>query len=105
MSKHRKTWSKSEKLEILAMAERETVLIASRHYGVSTTSIYKWMDLQSSMGDDGLEKLNETSLRRENKILVDENKELKEMNIEKELKIRLLEQQLKKKLALWKKGK
>ncbi len=97
MGTHRKTWSKSEKLEIISLAKKEGVLKASRQSDVSQPSIYKWMDLLEINGETSLEGLHSPELRRENKKLITENKQLKEMNAEKELKIRILEQLLKKK--------
>lgn len=97
MGTHRKTWSKSEKLEIISVAKRDGVLKASRQFGVSQPSIYKWIDKMDSGGESSLEGLHAPELRRENKKLVDENKQLKEMNAEKELKIRIMERLLKKK--------
>jgi transposase-like protein len=100
MGTHRKTWSKSEKLEAIQMAKKEGVLEASRHYNVSTTSIYNWIDILDTIGENSLEGLHAPELRRENKVLIRENQQLKEMNAEKELKIRLLESLLKKKKLL-----
>lgn len=100
MGTHRKTWSKSEKLEVIQMAKKEGVIEASRHYNVSTTSIYKWIDISDTSGENSLEGLHAPELRRENKVLIRENQQLKEMNAEKELKIRLLESLLKKKKSL-----
>jgi|JI61114BRNA_FD_contig_21_11922167_length_427_multi_2_in_0_out_0_1 transposase-like protein len=97
MGTHRKTWSKSEKLEVIKVAKKDGVLNASRQFEVSQPSIYKWMDQLDVGGESSLEGLHAPELRRENKKLIDENKQLKEMNAEKELKIRILEQRLKKK--------
>ncbi|MBL0026046.1 MAG: transposase [Saprospiraceae bacterium] len=97
MGTHRKTWSKSEKLAVISKAKAEGVLEASRHYEVSTTSIYKWLDKVESIGESSLEGLHAPELRRENKKLIAENKQLKEMNADKELKIMLMERLLKKK--------
>ncbi|MBK8515103.1 MAG: transposase [Saprospiraceae bacterium] len=97
MGTHRKTWSKSEKLAVISKAKAEGVLEASRHYEVSTTSIYKWLDKVESIGESSLEGLHAPELRRENKKLITENKQLKEMNADKELKIMLMERLLKKK--------
>jgi transposase-like protein len=97
MGTHRKTWSKSEKLEIISVAKKDGVLQASRQYEVSQPSIYKWMDQIQANGETSLEGLHAPELRRENKRLISENKQLKEMNAEKELKIRIMEQLLKKK--------
>ena len=97
MGTHRKTWSKSEKLEVISVAKRDGVLKASREFVVSQPSIYKWLDQIDSGGESSLEGLHAPELRRENKKLIDENKQLKEMNAEKELKIRIMERLLKKK--------
>gem|GEM_PF-2219475 len=97
MGTHRKQWSKSEKLEVISMAKSEGVVKASSHFEVSTTSIYKWMDKIESVGESGLEGLHAPELRRENRKLISENKQLKEMNAEKELRIRIMERLLKKK--------
>jgi len=96
MGTHRKTWSKSEKLEVISVAKRDGVLKASREFVVSQPSIYKWLDQIDSGGESSLEGLHAPELRRENKKLIDENKQLKEMNAEKELKIRIMERLLKK---------
>ena len=92
MGTHRKTWSKSEKLEIISLAKKEGVLKASRQYDVSQPSIYKWMDLLEINGETSLEGLHSPELRRENKKLPTENKPPKEPNAEKEFKIRTPEQ-------------
>lgn len=97
MGTHRKTWSKTEKMEVIGASKRDGVLEASRQFGVSQTSIYKWIDKVESGGETSLDVLHATELRRENKRLMDENKQLKEMTAEKELKIRILELQIKKK--------
>jgi len=97
MGTHRKTWSKSEKLEVISVAKRDGVLKASRQFEVSQQSIYKWIDKMDSGGESSLEGLHAPELRRENKKLIDENRQLKEMNAEKELKIRIMERLLKKK--------
>lgn len=97
MGTHRKTWSKSEKLEVIKVAKRDGVLEASRQYEVSQPSIYKWLDQFETGGETSLEGLHAPELRRQNKHLIDENKQLKEMNADKELRIRILEQRLKKK--------
>ena len=97
MGTHRKTWSKSDKLEVLKVAKSDGVLNASSQFEVSQVSIYKWQDQLDSGGESSLEGLHARELRRENKKLINENKQLKEMNAEKELKIRILERLLKKK--------
>ncbi len=95
MGTHRKTWSKSEKLEIIFVAKKDGVLQASRQYEVSQPSIYKWMDQIQGNGVISLEGLHAPELIQENKRLISENEQLKEMNAEKELKIKIMEQLLK----------
>jgi transposase-like protein len=69
MGTHRKTWSKSEKLEIISVAKKDGVLQASQQYEVSQMSIYKWMDQIQGNGETSLEGLHASELRRENKRL------------------------------------
>ena len=69
---------------------------ASRQFEVSQPSIYKWMDQLDDRGESTLEGLLAPELCLENKKFIDENKQLKEKHAEKELKIRILEQRLKK---------
>ena len=54
MGSHRKRWSQEEKLEIIQQAEKSGVSRASREYGVSPTSIYKWKSLYEDHGIEGL---------------------------------------------------
>ncbi|MBL0026751.1 MAG: transposase [Saprospiraceae bacterium] len=56
----------------------------------------KWLDKVESIGESSLEGLHAPELRRENKKLIAENKQPKEMNADKELKIMLMERLLKK---------
>jgi transposase-like protein len=96
MGTHRKTWIKSEKLAALNMAKAEGFVKASLHYQVSQTSLYKWRDKLETVGETGLEKNNQSELRRENKKLMDENLQLKQIIAEKELRLRIQEAVLKK---------
>ena len=99
MKKHRRNWSKTEKLEIVNYSLNHGPTKASREYGVSTTSINKWVTLYESHGENGLEGRRETieniSKQELNK-LRRENEQLKQIIAEKELRLRIQEDLLKK---------
>ncbi len=97
MNKHRKTRSIAEKLEIMNFEKKNGCIQASREYGVSCTSIYKWKSRYEDNGEEGL------SLNRKNKSesikinrLRRENDELKKIVAEKELRLRIQSDMLKK---------
>jgi hypothetical protein len=92
MSKHRKTWSKEERGKVLLYAQKEGIAEASREYGVSSTSIYKWQG-ESSSSDPSDDYM---SMERELKRLQRENKELKHLVADKELAIQVKDALLKK---------
>ena len=102
-SKHRKRWSPSEKLEIINYYKQHGLLKTSKEYEVSSTSIYKWSALYESSGELGISsptsivkssmsKSEQEELRR----LRRENDELKKIVAEKELRLRIKEEMLKK---------
>jgi putative transposase len=95
MSKHRKKWSIEEKQKVLLYASEQGIPSASREYGISSTSIYKW---QSELGSKSLEGLHdeEKELYRELKRLQRENRELKSLVADKELAIQIKDSLLKK---------
>ena len=97
MSKHRKKWSPSQKLEIINYARIHTVLKATKEFEVSSPSIYKWMDAYDQDGQNGLlgKKIN-TEDAQEVKRLKRENDELKKIIAEKELRLRIQQEMLKK---------
>ena len=84
MSKHRKTWSSSEKEKI------------SREFGVSTVSIYSWKQKFEQLGKNGLQSGAMTDSERELKLLRRENEALKRIVAEKELAIQIKDSLLKK---------
>ena len=97
MSKHRKRWSAKEKLEIINYAKIHSVLKASREYEVSNPSIYKWIEAYDQGREKGLKNKKKNSYdNKENKRLKRENDELKKIIAEKELRIRIQEEMLKK---------
>lgn len=64
MSTHRKTWSKSEKLAAIHMANTEGMAEASRHFNVSQTSLYKWKQKFEHLGESALENRGGDQLSR-----------------------------------------
>jgi len=100
MGTHRKRWTASEKLEILKYYSSHGMAKTTREYEVSSTSIYKWQSLHDSGGEASLSaksaaKAENAELRR----LRRENDELKKIVAEKELRLRIQSEMLKKKTA------
>ena len=97
MSNHRKTWSVSEKLAVINYAKTNGSLQASREYDVSSTSVYKWIEAYEEHGESGLSRKNKPSDESEElRRLRRENQQLKELVAEKELRLRIKEELLKK---------
>jgi len=92
----RKIWSKSEKLSILDYSDRHSVSAASRKFGISATSIYKWKDKLNEKGVSSLEPQQQAAKNAEQIRLERENRELKAIVAEKELQIRIQAEMLKK---------
>ncbi|MFV0387732.1 MAG: transposase [Pyrinomonadaceae bacterium] len=97
MKKHRKRWSVEEKLEILSFYGRWGAAKAAREFEVSTASIFKWRKAFEERGQEGLEnrRLDGTG-SAELKKLRRENEQLKKLVAEKELRLRIQEELLKK---------
>lgn len=97
MSKHRKQWSIAEKLEILNHLKTWGIVKTSREYGISTTSVYKWKNLFESSGEEGLSSVgNEKADRQAILDLERENARLKKLVADKELRLMIQEELLKK---------
>ena len=97
MAKHRKTWSTSEKLEVINYFEKWGPTKTSREYNVSAASIYKWKAAHEEQGKEGLKKTTKKSPETEEvKRLKRENDELKKIVAEKELRLRIQAEMLKK---------
>ncbi len=97
MNKHGKTWSIAEKLEVINFEKKNGCIQASREYGVSCTSIYKWKSCYEDKGEEGLSlnrKIKSESM--EINRLKRENDELKKIVAEKELRLRIQSDMLKK---------
>ncbi|PLK42490.1 transposase [Emticicia sp. TH156] len=96
MSKHRKTWSSSEKEKIVLHSIQHGVSETSREFGVSTVSIYSWKQKFEQLGKNGLQSGAMTDSERELKLLRRENEALKRIVAEKELAIQIKDSLLKK---------
>ncbi len=97
MKKHRKRWNVEEKLEILSYYNEWGAAKASREFEVSTASIFKWKKAFDEEGQAGLEnKRLDGSGSIELKRLRRENEQLKKLVAEKELRLRIQEEMLKK---------
>ncbi len=95
MSTHRKTWTESEKQEVLNYKKEHGTAKASRAFGVSTASIWNW-EKQFSEGRKGSSRIQKTFQEQEIQRLLRENRELKAMVAEKELELRIKDSLLKK---------
>ena len=97
--------TKEEKERILHEVQRLGVVAGCRKNNVDPTTYYSWLEKYQAHGLEGLEdrrgKNSEADMRR----LEKENKLLKEMLAEKDLEIKMKDELLKKKRALWEKGK
>jgi transposase-like protein len=96
MSKHRRNWSVDEKEKIVLFSDEHGVSEASREYGVSTVSIYKWKDKFQQLGKEGLTTGSSTAMERELKELRRENQALKRIVADKELALQVKDTLLKK---------
>ena len=97
MSKHRKSWSSSQKLEIINYAKEHSIAKAVREFEVSTGSIYNWQAQYDKDGEAGLKRSNKSNPEQEElRKLRRENQQLKELVAEKELLLRIKEELLKK---------
>jgi transposase-like protein len=89
MSKHRRSWSQTDKMAIINHYKEHGAAAASRQYNVSTGLIYRWV-----LQFDQTKK--EPSSSSDYQRLVRENQALKEIVAEKELEIRVKDALLKK---------
>jgi putative transposase len=96
MSKHRKSWSQQQKLEIVNYFREKGLASTSIEYGVSSTSIYKWNTQFDEKGALGLSQGTRTDKDAEMQRILRENRELKAIVAEKELALRIKDSLLKK---------
>lgn len=74
----------------------ERMAKASRHFNVSKTRLYKWKHKLETIGESALEKQGENQLSRQNAQLLSENRMLKQIIVDKELKLMIQQALLKK---------
>jgi len=98
MNNHKKRWTTSEKMEIINHYKLHGATRTSREYEVSVGSIYKWKNIYDEHGAAGFSKnkTTTTSESLENRRLRRENDALKKLVAEKELRLRIQEEMLKK---------
>jgi len=99
MSKHRKSWTLSQKLEIIHYYKQHGMAKTKQEFAISSTSIYKWTEQYESEGEAGLsgsKSIKSSSQLLELKRLRRENDQLKKLVAEKELILRIKEEMLKK---------
>lgn len=96
MTRHRKTWTPQEKLEVLNFRKEHGLTKASREFSVSTVSILAWEKKYEEMGPAGLEAGSKSSIEKELHKVLRENRELKAMVAEKDLELRIKDSLLKK---------
>lgn len=97
MSKHRKRWTASEKIEVINYFEKWGPTKTSREFNVSAASMYKWKAAYEKEGTNGLGISSKTSRETEElKRLKRENDQLKKIVAEKELRLRIQQEMLKK---------
>jgi len=78
MAKHRKTWTTSQKMEVINYFDKWGLTKTSREYNVSASSIYKWKTAYEEEGTTGLvNSLKTNEETKEFKRLKRENEELK----------------------------
>ena len=78
------------------MANTEGMAKTSRHFNVSQTSLYKWKQKLESLGESALENRGGDQLSKQNAQLLSENRMLKQIIADKELKLMIQEALLKK---------
>lgn len=94
MSKHRKSWSETDKTSIVSYFRGHGIAQASREFNVASSLIYRWANQEKTNSS----KLDSDSnfYKKEFHRLTIENQSLKELVAEKELAIRIKDTLLKK---------
>lgn len=96
MSSHRRKWSKSEKLSALSMLKKEGLTSTCKYFTVSQTTLYKWKHRFEALGESAFDPKNKSGLNTDMQKLIEENKQLKQLVADKELKLMIQEDLLKK---------
>ena len=93
-----KKWTIEKKLEILSSAEEIGVVESCRKYGVSTGTFYSWKKKFEHKGEAGLKVVYETK-SKELKEAEDENRVLRKLLSDREIKLEVQRELLKKKFG------
>jgi len=96
MSKKRRTWKASEKLEIIQDAELLGTASACRKHGVSSSMIDRWRKKYEAEGVDGLSRSKNGSIDHEKKELHREIERLRQVVADQAVTIRIKDELLKK---------
>lgn len=93
MSKHRKSWSETEKSAVLLHYHEHGIAATSRHFDVATSMIYRWLsDTNQTTTVSDSKGISVAEYNR----LLRENQSLKELVAEKVLELRVKDALLKK---------
>jgi transposase-like protein len=93
MSKHRKSWSETEKSTVLQHYYGHGIAATSRHFNVASSMIYRW--LSDAKDTTTVSDSKGVSVAEYNRLLR-ENQSLKELVAEKVLELRIKDALLKK---------
>lgn len=96
MTKRRRSWSSSEKLEIIKDSEVMGVTEASRKHEVSSQMIYRWRNNYEAEGLSGLESKRGSQVDAEKKNMEREIERLRQVVADQALTIRIKDELLKK---------
>jgi len=96
MSKKRRTWQASEKLEIVQDAELLGTAATARKHGVSSSMIDRWKKKYEAEGVEGLQRSNGSKVDAEKKNLIREIERLRQVVADQAVVIRIKDELLKK---------
>lgn len=96
MTKKRRNWSTSEKLEIVRDSQLLGMAEASRKHDVSSQMIYRWRNIYNEEGPEGLESKRGNQVDVEKKKLEREIERLRQVVADQALTIRIKDEMLKK---------
>lgn len=99
MGEKRKKFNSTERLEIVRYYEQHGAARTIREYAISVTSIYKWKAAFDTKGEAGLQSMSKYALSEEGeelRRLRRENQQLKNLVADKELRLQIQAELLKK---------
>ncbi len=99
----RRTFSKEKKLLILKEAKAEGVKKTLDKHGVYPATYYSWRKKYEQMGEKGMDYGMTKARLKQIRCLEKENATLKELLVEKDLKIKMQQEIIKKNRPLWEK--